>query len=662
MTSGLPASGEPFAPIFIVGVGRSGTSLVQSMLAAHSHFAFLPETRFLRRYVGRGHLARLHLRGGAAAVSGMLKADVRLRRLGLDLDQVLSRYQDGAPFSEADLYETLLTSYARACGKPRAGDKDPGAVEFLPLMARHWPAAHVVHVVRDLRDVLASKKKAVWSRHRWSVTHGFVNRVQLRAGRRSGPRWYGARYHEVAYEELIADPEATLRRLTERLGAPYEEGMLEFGDAARSLVSSEELPWKRETLGPLLSENSGKWIHELAPWEAALAAEVCREGVLLVSRERPSQPGLSRAWWLTVRLLALLLGALEWPYRLYRRATLEWRCRERGVTARSGSRDWARAGRRATRPSLHWGFRYLGQHAAQKVLGAIPYGFGVQEFVKRATGRAERFADAGYVRRQLETKINHLNAADITPPGTVVEQGTGWVGTDLVLFHLAGTRRVVTYDTMPWLRPDLLRRNVEILVGATDVVKRWRGTVPDDVDARAERLRAKLDAPWDVLLKRLGATVRVTRSMDRSEVAPASVDLFYSHSVLQFMDPRDLAVLVREARRFLKPSGHCFHTVDCFDSHANRDARIPRLAYLAWPEPAWNLLTSRYLNYQNRWRMPQFVALFRSEGFAARTLQAVVDAEDLAYVERRLARAPRFLNVPPSALATSRFLLVSGEG
>ena len=333
MTSGLPASGEPFAPIFIVGVGRSGTSLVQSMLAAHSQLAFPPETQFLRRYVGRGQLARRYLRGGVAAVGATLEADDRIGRLGLDLDQVLSRYRDGAPFSEADLYETLLTGYARACSKPRVGDKDPRAVEFLPLMAQHWPAAHVVHVVRDPRDVLASKKKAAWSRHRWSVTHGFVNRVQLRAGRRSGPRWYGARYHEVAYEELIADPEATLRRLTERLGAPYEEGMLEFGDAARSLVSSEELPWKRETLGPLLTENSGKWIHELAPWEAALAVEACREGVRTVNGDGQAPAGLPRAQRLGVRLLALLLRVLEWPYRLYRRATLEWRRRERGVTA-----------------------------------------------------------------------------------------------------------------------------------------------------------------------------------------------------------------------------------------------------------------------------------------------------------------------------------------
>ena len=50
---------------------------------------------------------------------------------------------------------------------------------------------------------------------------------------------------------------------------------------------------------------------------------------------------------------------------------------------------------------MHWGFRYLGRHAAQKVLGAIPYRWGIQEFVKRATSGAERFTDAGYVRRRL---------------------------------------------------------------------------------------------------------------------------------------------------------------------------------------------------------------------------------------------------------------------
>lgn len=309
---------------------------------------------------------------------------------------------------------------------------------------------------------------------------------------------------------------------------------------------------------------------------------------------------------------------------------------------------------------MHWGFRYLGQHAAQKVLGAIPHGFGVQEFVKRATGRTARFLVADSIRATLGTKIERFNAAGIEPPGTVVEQGTGWLGFDLVLFHLAGVRRIVTYDTMPWLRADLLRRNAEVLAGAADIVKGWRGTVPGDVQERAERLREGLDAPRDTLLERLGVTLRVTRSMDRSEIGAGSVDLFYSDSVLQFVDPRDLTVLVREARRFLKPSGRCYHVVDCRDSHAQHDSRIPPLAYLAWPEPAWNLLTSRYLNYQNRWRMPQFVKLFESERFRVRIADPEVHAEDVEYARRRLGGVKRLGSMSSKEVAVRAFCLTGG--
>lgn len=309
---------------------------------------------------------------------------------------------------------------------------------------------------------------------------------------------------------------------------------------------------------------------------------------------------------------------------------------------------------------MHWALKYIGKHAAQKILGAMPYGFRVQALVKRATGRHDRFTAGEYIREVLRTKIDRFNAAGIEPPGIVVEQGTGWHGFDLVLFHLAGARHVLTYDTTPWLRTDLLRRNAEVLAAAADIVKRWRGSVHGLVDERAERLQDSLNAPRESLLKRLGATVRVTRAMDRSDIDAASVDLFYSDSVLEFVEPRDLATLVRHARRFLKSSGRCFHVVDCFDSHAGTDTRIPPFGYLAWPEPVWNLLTSKYLNYQNRWRMPQFVRLFENQGFSVRSVSPVVHAEDMAYVQRRLSGAARFPDMSVEDVATRSFLLTGG--
>ena len=306
-----------------------------------------------------------------------------------------------------------------------------------------------------------------------------------------------------------------------------------------------------------------------------------------------------------------------------------------------------------------WMIGYCAKHAAQKILGGLPNGFIVQEFVKDSTGHWRRFASDRFVRPRLEAKVSRFNAAGIAPPGVVVEQGTGWHGLDVLLFHLAGARRIVTCDTTPWLREDLVRYNARSFAAWTGIVKRWRGTDPVAVEERAELLRRNADLPWPDLLASLGVTVRVTRSMERAGIDSDSVDLFYSDSVLQFVEPGDLERLVREARRFLGPSGVSFHVIDCVDLHAMKDRRIPALGYLGWPEPAWRLMTSRYLNYQNRLRMPEFAALFARAGLPCRVTHSVVEGEDLDYARRRLAHRARFAGMTAEEIAARSFRLTS---
>ena len=310
---------------------------------------------------------------------------------------------------------------------------------------------------------------------------------------------------------------------------------------------------------------------------------------------------------------------------------------------------------------MHWGLRYFAKLAAQRVLGGVPNGYLLQELIKRSIGHWKPFANESFVLSRLERKVSRFNAAGIAPPEVVVEQGTGWEGLDLVLFHLAGARRIVTYDTRPWLREELLRYNARVLVGATETVKRWRGTEPEAVDERALRLGRCLDRPWRTFLESLGVTVRVTRSMDRSELEPQSVDLFYSDSVLEFVARDDLETLLAQARQFLKPTGVSFHIIDCVDMHAQKDRRIPRLAYLCWPEFAWKLMTSRYLSYQNRLRMPQFTDLFARCGLASRVTHPVVEPDDVDYARRHLVGRTRFAGMTAEELATISFRLTSAR-
>lgn len=308
-------------PIFVVGVGRSGTSLLQSMLAAHSQLAMPPETAFLRRFAAPRLLGHTHRRGGPEAVENLLECDERVRRLGLDLADVLGDVNWQTRHLERSIYESLMAAYATEMGKSRFGDKDPRLIEFLPVVNCLWPAAFVIQVVRDPRDVVSSRLKADWARQRPYWLHALVYKAQMKLGRRTGPALFGPRYVEVHYEALLARPEEELRRLCAAVHLDFEASMLSFQESARRLVANSELQWKRETLGPVLADNAGKWHATLSPTAVGVVEAACLE--MFDSREY--EPASSSTPGLSMRILESLYDGLALVYEHWRSLTLWWR-------------------------------------------------------------------------------------------------------------------------------------------------------------------------------------------------------------------------------------------------------------------------------------------------------------------------------------------------
>lgn len=249
-------------PLFVCGVGRSGTSLLQSMLNAHSALAFPPETHFFRRYaIGRG--AAQWRVSSSDERRARLALDLELARAGVDVEALAQLPDPGHAF------RALLCAVAAAEGKQRVGDKDPRNIDALPALAREFPAAHLVHIVRDPRDVLTSRMQAAWSAHRPWWVHPLIYAEQLRRGCAEGRACFGERYLEVHYEALIAAPERELRRICDHADLAFEPAMLDFAASARRLVDPREHSWKKETLGPLLTANAGKWAQALSPFQVA---------------------------------------------------------------------------------------------------------------------------------------------------------------------------------------------------------------------------------------------------------------------------------------------------------------------------------------------------------------------------------------------------------
>ncbi|KZX84978.1 hypothetical protein A3715_03980 [Oleiphilus sp. HI0009] len=271
------------------------------MLASHSEVTFVPETSMLRRFVFGGKLGKAE---DIAVNQELLWSDEKVKRLGLsegDFDEGLK---------PAQLYEQIIT---KGVSTLYVGDKDPKLIEYLPLLVATFPESVIVHIKRDPRDVLASKKKADWSKSRPSSMHIAAGYAQEKAFQSFKMRSGFKNIVEVVYEDLISDPESVLREVCAQMEITFERRMLNFGAASEKLVSQEEMQWKGETLGPLLTNNANKWMAQLTPFEIV----VC-EGVNSVESSAQSVSLANRC---KGAFFVLALQLIAPAYNLMRRYT-----------------------------------------------------------------------------------------------------------------------------------------------------------------------------------------------------------------------------------------------------------------------------------------------------------------------------------------------------
>jgi Sulfotransferase family len=228
----LPADG--YSPIFVGGLQRSGTTLMRQILNSHPHIACGPESKLFR--------------------------DHRLERIYTDLRTIwptlLSPHYAFDPHMVdvvmAGLIHSIFMPYSQKQGKPRWAEKTPNNILVIDTLFALFPAAQFIHMIRDPRDAFCSvRQRAAKDMPHWATKTPERTAAEWCRRINCGFAWRARpdRYREVRYEELVTQPEATLRSLFAFLGEPWAASVLENN--------------------PTFSTSVGRWRSELSDAEVA---------------------------------------------------------------------------------------------------------------------------------------------------------------------------------------------------------------------------------------------------------------------------------------------------------------------------------------------------------------------------------------------------------
>jgi len=316
-------------PLFIVGMPRSGTKLLRDLLNRHPSIAIPDvETEFLPLLVHRlpswGDLSRFDAFEHFCA--DILRAPFfEYRRAQGRAVDALAWHRACRSFDAAGVFEALVrldtgAVHGSACVW---GDKSPSYIDDIELLAALYPAARVLHIVRDVRDHCVSIHEA-WGKDRLRAAQRWADNVLV--ARRAG-LGLGARYMELRYEDLLRDPEAQLRKVCAFIG-------LDFVPRMTTLDRPSENLGRATGSTRIESGNQGRYAQQMPPALCArieaIAGAAMREFGYELSQPAQAPRRLSRprlwlgqlldGWHLTMsrRRQSGLFGALAFYWRFFR--------------------------------------------------------------------------------------------------------------------------------------------------------------------------------------------------------------------------------------------------------------------------------------------------------------------------------------------------------
>lgn len=280
------------ALIFVTGASRSGTTLMSVVLGKNSRVLCMNETHFFGDCWDPRSTETLDanaLEAATARLVARLERGILKAQVNKDDHQKAQSLLANLPSSQrnpADVYRAIVTKAARDAGKEIPCEQTPRNIFYASRLLELYPDARIVHMIRDPRAVMASQKKRwrrrqlatvklpfyhtirVWANYHPTTMSQLWRRATLQARKLQSEN--PQRFLTVRFEDLLREPEPTVRKVCDFLGIAFDPGMLNVGQINSSHQSSVG--------GARPGLNQGAidaWREVLSPGEIAITEQVC---------------------------------------------------------------------------------------------------------------------------------------------------------------------------------------------------------------------------------------------------------------------------------------------------------------------------------------------------------------------------------------------------
>lgn len=241
-------------PLFIVGVQRSGSTLLRLILNAHSKIAIPEEARFLTPLLKYKKINKIYKGAELLTLKNYLKNNSQFALWNFDSSGFFAKLNLLESISLRYLIDLMFSSYCNCENKTVWGDKSLffGSVHILHQL---FPDARFIHIIRDGRDVFDSWRKIDKRKNNpavisldWAYKEKSINTAF--------DKLPNDKKLSVRYEDLIDSPDKIVKRVCNFLDIPFEHNMLEFYKSSKKYIGGHH---SRLIFNKIDSGNANKW-------------------------------------------------------------------------------------------------------------------------------------------------------------------------------------------------------------------------------------------------------------------------------------------------------------------------------------------------------------------------------------------------------------------